>query len=513
MLNIRKNLIYKLGGLSLCVVVLASSCSKKLDTNLNDPNGLPIYNVKPSQLFSQALLATVTNKIGANVSSATTNNQFAQEWMGYLARQKGWSAAGLGAHIQSYALSFSDANGTWQSLYHNIYDYNYVMTDSTANSILVGAARLMRAMVFQDLVDQFGNIPYSQACQPLAVQTPKYDSATTIYKSLVAQVDSAITEINNSQGTSEDITDVMFKGNKASWLAFANTIKLRLLLRQVPNVYQATDPYIVGELSNVSAQGGFLGAGQDALINPGFKDAALQQSPFWADFGFLPGASASSPYSNGIQVQNSSYYGANNIMLDSLQNTSDPRAWFFYDTTATQGALIGNAEGAGSNIASFIGLGTLQSASAPALLLSASQSLFMQAEAAQRGMISGNAATLYKQAVEESFRYLGVPNAGSIADNFMTSSASGSVNFSISTNPINTILFQKWIAECELDPIEAFCDYRRTGLPAIYPAGASLVPQKRLLYPETEYINNSANVNAQGMSQQSATAIKIFWGQ
>ena len=512
MLNRRKNLIYKLGSLSLCVVILAS-CSKKLDTNLNDPNGLPIYNVKPYQLFSQALLATVTNKVGANVSSATTNNQYAQEWMGYLARQNGWSAAGLGAHIQSYQLSFSDANGTWQSLYHNIYDYNYVMTDSTPNSILIGASRLMRAMVFQDLVDQFGNIPYSQACQPLVAQTPKYDSATAIYKSLVAQVDSAITEINSSQATSEDATDIMFKGNKASWLAFANTIKLRLLLRQVPNVYQSNDPYITGELSNVSTQGGFLGAGQDATINPGFKDVALQQTPFWADFGFLPGASTSNPYINGIQQQNSSYYGANNVLLDSLQNTSDPRAWYFYDTTNTQGALVGNPEGAGTNIACYIGLGTLQNPSAPGLLLSASQALFMQAEAAQRGMISGSAATFYMQAVEESFRYLGVPNAKSAADNFMASSTVPSVNFSISTNQINTILFQKWVAECELDPIEAYCDYRRTGLPAIYPASASFVPQKRLLYPETEYINNSVNVNAQGMNQQSATAIKIFWGQ
>ncbi len=508
MLNI-KNKASRIILILFCGTIFFSSCSKKLDTNLTNPNGVPIYDLSPKDLFEQALVATVTNKVGANVSTASTNYQFTQEWMGYLARQSGWSAAGLGAHIESYALTFSDADGTWESLYHNIYDYNYIMTDSIPHSILPGAARLMRAMVFQDLVDQFGNIPYFQACEPFVTKTPQYDSATIIYKNIILQIDSSITEINASQATDEDSYDIIFKGNKSLWLAFANTLKLRVLLRQVPNFYRPNDPYIGSELGNVTSQGGFLGLNQDVQINPGFADANQQQSPFWADYGFLPGAN----YTSGTPQQNYQYYGANNIMLDTLETTSDPRIGYFYYKSQSDD-FIGNDEGTGLVLASNIGSGILQDAGMPALLFSASQSLFMQAEAAQRGMISGDAATFYKQAVEESFRYLGISDYKTSADNFVSSSKKASVNFSLSSDPLGTILTQKWIAECELDPLEAYCDYRRTGLPAIYGRNSPNVPQKRLLYPESEFINNSTNVNAQGseVTSQSYASIKLFWG-
>ena len=34
-------------------------------------------------------------------------------------------------------------------------------------------------------------------------------------------------------------------------------------------------------------------------------------------------------------------------------------------------------------------------------------------------------------------------------------------------DPLQTILYQKWVAECELDGFEAYSDYRRTGFPVI----------------------------------------------
>ncbi|HLX66899.1 MAG TPA: SusD/RagB family nutrient-binding outer membrane lipoprotein, partial [Puia sp.] len=273
-----------LGGL-----LLFAACTKKLNTNSTDPNGLGINAVTGKDVFAQALNATVTNKTGTCISAFPGDNyDYAQEWMGYWSRNSGYSASGVGAHVEAYAMIYSDANGVWQSLYHNIYDYNYVMANSSKGSILPGASRVVRAMIFEDLVDQFGNIPYLQAAQPNVSITPAYDSAATIYKGLVAQIDSAIAEITASQSTADDASDILFKGSKSLWLAFANTLKLRMLLRQVPNVYSATDPYITGELANVASQGGFLGAGQDAVINPGYIDASEQQNPFWGDYGYEP---------------------------------------------------------------------------------------------------------------------------------------------------------------------------------------------------------------------------------
>ena len=128
-----------------------------------------------------------------------------------------------------------------------------MIAHSSHGSILPGASRVVRTMVFQDLVDQFGNIPYSQAGDPV-ITTPAYDSATTIYKDLVLQIDTAIGAIQASQATADDASDVMFAGNKNLWIQFANTIKLRILLRQVPKVYSPTDPIVTNSIEQCHCQ-------------------------------------------------------------------------------------------------------------------------------------------------------------------------------------------------------------------------------------------------------------------
>jgi hypothetical protein len=116
---------------------------------------------------------------------------------------------------------------------------------------------------------------------------------------------------------------------------------------------------------------------------------------------------------------------------------------------------------------------------------------------------------LFQQAVEESFRYLGTGNAAA-ADSYLSGSSDPMVNIMVSADPLQTILVQKWVAECGLDGYEAWSDYRRTGYPALYTGTSTVLPQ-RLLYPETEYTQNPVNVNAQYPAAQESQSIKIFW--
>jgi hypothetical protein len=489
-----------LGGL-----LVMASCSKKLDTNLKDPNGPAIADLSGKDIFAQALVSTAQNKVGANISTAVDNYDYAQQWMGYWARNTGWASSGSQQQMETFSLNNSFGDGIWQSLYHNIYDYNFVMGHSATGSILPGASRVMRTMVFEDLVDQFGNIPYTQAVQPPQILQPSYDSARTIYKDLVVQLDSAIIALQASQSTSDDAADVMFKGSKTLWLQFANTIKLRILLRQVPNGDQS---YVATEVNTIVQQGsGFLGAGHDASVNPGFADVAQKQNPFWAVYGFQPGGTGA--------YQNNNFFTANNFMLNYLNSKSDPRVAYFFGPNS-QGGIGGNYFGetlTSTAQTSAFGPGILQSASMPALIFSASQSFFMQAEAVQRGLMGGSYAALYKQGVEESFRYLTVTNAIAAADAYMAGSADGMVNIAVSTNPLQTILYQKWIAECGLDGLEAWSDWRRTGFPVIanpsYAAPGVAIPV-RLLYPESEYTQNGANVNTQNQAPGDIYT-PLFW--
>jgi len=491
--------------LVICGLIFMVSCKKKLDTNLDDPNGKGINELAGKDVFPQALLSAVTNKVGANISTASDNYDYAQQWMGYWARNTGWASSGAQQQMETFNMNNSFGNGNWQSLYHNIYDLNFVIANSTKGSVLPGASRAMRAMIFEDLVDQFGNIPYSQALRPDLTLTPAYDSATAIYKDLIVQLDSAILSLQASQATADDASDILFKGDKNLWTKFANTIKLRIYLRQVPKGDQA---YVSAGIAKIVTQGsGFLGAGQDALINPGFTDASLKQNPFWGVYGYQPGSTSG--------YQNNNFFTANNVMLNFLDSVGDPRKALFFGKNS-QGGIGGNFFGetlTGTAVTSPFGPGLLPSASAPALLFSASQSFFMQAEAVQRGLLTGSYASLYQQGVEESFRYLGSSVAA--ADSYLSASTNRMVKLSLSTNPLQTILYQKWIAECGLDGLEAWSDWRRTGYPFIAVpsyAAPGLQTPKRILYPESEYTQNANNVNGQ---QQTPSSIytPLFWAQ
>jgi hypothetical protein len=481
-------------------LLVASSCTKKLNTNFDDPNGTPSIELTGKDFFAGALVEDINNIEGVNLYDFADNYDYANQWMQYWARNNGWASSGAQQLVEDFQPNNNFSNGVWGSLYHNIYDFNFVIANSSKGSILPGAARVMRVMLFQDLVDQFGNIPYSQAEQPTVTLTPAYDAAPAIYKDLILQLDTALTVIAASQSTADDASDVMFSGSKTLWEQFANSLKLRILLRQVPNGDQT---YVASEIANIVQQGyGFLTV--DALVQPGFSSLPTKQNPFWNDYG--PGS------------QNYNSFCANQTMINFLDSISDPRVSYYYSPSGlgpVGGEPLGNNDFNNANATSTLGPSLLKSASQPGIIMLAAQSLFMQAEAVDRGLMTGNEAALYQQGVEASFSYLGVTNAVAAADSYMSGSTNGLVNFASSTNKLQTILYQKWIAECAIDGLEAYCDYRRTGYPfiAVPSQGALGIPiPQRLLYPETEYTQNSTNVNQQNQTLADLNT-PIFWAQ
>ena len=486
------------------IVCSVTACKKELDLNKENPNGITSTQISGKDVFANALQGT-----SGNITNAYS---FANEWMGYWARTTSYSQAGQGP-IENFALQNSQGDGIWQSEYHNIFNYNFVISNSTKSSILPGASMVMKALVFQNLVDLFGDVPYTQAALPDVTTKPKYDTALTIYKSLISDINTGIAAIKASSTTTDDVADIMFKGDKTKWIHFANTLKLRILMRMVPNGDQA---FVKSALADIASEGsGFLQAGEDAVINPGFADATGQQNPFWTSYGHEVGV-------NGAPKANFVFFIANKTMIDYLNATSDPRIAYLYDTT--KGKNSGNYLGAiatanPTSTLATIGKGILQSASQPGIILLATQSYFLQAEAAYRGLISGSYSSFFKTAMEESFRYLTVPNPVASADSYFTTSTDDRVNPAVGTNPLKAIGYQKWVALAEVDGLESWAEYRRTGFPdrtqpsiSTGVSSANNVLPKRFLYPQSEYNLNSANVNAENQGITGYT-VKIFWGQ
>lgn len=499
-----KNIKIKIWGVAL--IGLLGACKKDyLDINKN-PN-------KPTDVTPGLVLTNALNSTARYTTGSTDFYQFASAWIGY------WNYSGaVSAFAEERSYRFTTNYGPlvniWANLYHNLEDYDYVGKKGVElkNPFYVAVSKTMKAYDFQNLVDIYNNVPYSQALKSTAAIRPAYDNAQDIYEDLAKQLDSAASIFKANIGkvaSADGAYDIMYNGDALKWGRFANTLKLRILLRQSEMSGRTT--YINGELAKINANGmGFIGTETNgsAAVNPGYANSAGKQSPFWANFGYSPTAQP---------VDNHRYYIASKYAIDFYQNNNDPRLGKLYTTlddgkgTTYSGSPFGPTATSPADDPknrSSIGTGLLKSAAQAQPLLTNFESLFLQAEAAQRGYISGSARNFYEQAVTQNFSYLGADGvAGYLTQNDVS-------NWDLATDKMKLIITQKWAAMNGINDIESWSDFRRLNIPAdipvsTNPAATTRIIPVRMLYPQSEYNYNPDNVLKQGNISQFTS--KVFW--
>ncbi len=492
---------------------------KKITTDLNINPNVP-SSIDAKYILSSALKSSADLATGNPGGGSTSGNDLIDIYMGY------WTVSGgyiPSSALLTYNLTTDFGGSIWDNTYQTLANYQAIQTSYGSNTATAGAkyvaiSKIMQIFHYQRLVDTYNNIPFSAALQAGKINSPVYDDAATIYKSLVNQLDSTIALINNAPITADDPGgfDIMYGGVMSNWLTFANTLKLKILMHQTQ--VAGGNAYIQSKLTGLTSAN-FIGTNSDVTIQPGYTNSAEnQQNPMWADIGFkITGGT------NG----NADYFRANSYGVNFYKITNDPRLSLFYDTTKANGQVVGRVFGSTNGLetnamVSAIGgntkgaiqtAGLLKSPFAGAIILSSTECFFLQAEAMQRGFLAGDVAATYQTAVAESFRLLGVSGYKAAAAMY-TAQANDNVNFTNSGNKIKTIIMQKWAALNTYDPLESWTDWRRLGYPSdlpvsIYPGTtASHIPY-RLLYPTSEYNYNKTNVNAQGTID--ALSSKIFW--
>jgi hypothetical protein len=496
---------------SASLLLLAIAGCKKGTFDINSPNPNTPSAVSPQFLLSSALTATAYSSF----SSGFTD--FANLWMGYWAYSGDYGGYGTEA-VYNLNNSFGTAN--WDYIYNTcLVNYQYIETLSKANPAqeanYIGIAKIMEAFHYDRLVDIYNNIPYTQALQGGVINYPKYDDAATVYTSIIHQLDSGILAIQSASGAADNPGkyDVMFGGVMKNWVLFANTVKLKLLLNLT--AYSGGSALITSELNGLTTAN-FLPAGTDAAVNPGYSNSSsAQQNPTWGNVGFTTG---------GSDLGDHDFYRANSYAVNFYKNTNDPRDSLFYAFN-TQGVVRGRAFGSqdGSEhntLISAVGPGILQSPAQSAYILPAFESLFMQAEALQRGYIGAGGFTvdsLYQSAITENFRVLYAStdsNYQALATTYYSQPGNPQTNFMVAPDPITLIITQEWAALNMFDPINSWDNWKRLGIPAnlpisIYPGTTAPHIPVRLIYPSDEYTTNSANTLAQGTIDVINS--KIFW--
>jgi Starch-binding associating with outer membrane len=495
----------------LMIAALAgiAGCKKgTFDINSPNPNSLSPSSV-PAKYYLTSSLAATANVMYTGANGPFYGPDLINTWMGYWSASGGYTPSPI---VVLYQLNSGVGTGNWDDVYLNLKNYNIMESLAIADSTqeYYGAIGvIMSAFMYQRIVDLYNNAPYSQALST-SNTTPGYDSASSIYTNSIAQIDSAIGVIKGATSAAENpgTYDVMFGGDMSMWIEFANTLKLKILMRltQTPS----GPSFIQSELAK--ATDGFLGQGQDASVNPGYSAASnAQENPLYLDIAFT---NTGSPGTNNV------YWRANSYAVGFYTTNNDPRAYSIYVPAQASGTIVGRAIGSTSGtesnsvISAVNGSGVAGSPTQNAIIIGAFESLFLQAEAAERGYITGDDAALYKSAVEASFELLGTTdNPDSAADAYI-SQANNLTNYASSPNKLKTLITQKWAACAAIDPLESFSDWRRLGIPtdlpvSNYPGNTAPHVPYRFLYPTSEDSYNAIQVGKEG--NINVFTSKIFW--
>lgn len=531
MLHSKKKNMKKIKLFLPFLALVLFSCDNYLDVNDN-PNSLLFEQVAPNKLLPAAQVTTFRAQA---INMNQLGNVFMNSWAGNVASFTGGYANEFQLNIENsfYAAIF-------QNIYLNTKNFqeiiNYPNPDHSKD-YYIAAAKICKAHYMQYLVDLYGDVPYSEAFKDVNNPTPKYDDDQYVYRQLIAELDSATQLIIDADAHAEEITsyDVMMQGDMTKWAQFANTVKLRMLLRMSNNtgaVAAYRDQQLQDLANSVSVNNfGFLTT--DVTINPGYSsDTNEQENPFFGSYAYDAAGAATQnwtfvamsghaykflrnfPASNGTEVVTGSG--------TRYPGVADPRASRIFRGTlkgVTQGSTTVDVPSSGTPARNGYGIfnpyvtqpepvvyvdDLLKMASNDGFVMTASEAYFIQAEAAVRYAAwfpSIDAQTSFESGISASFDRLGVTltNPTAYATYIGAISGKSGLGWPASATPnsqIQAIMTQKWIALMGVHGIESFIDYNRTGYPVTPLALTATQTRKprRLIYPTSEYVANSANV-------------------
>ncbi|PWJ42835.1 SusD/RagB family nutrient-binding outer membrane lipoprotein [Sediminitomix flava] len=346
-------------------------------------------------------------------------------------------------------------------------------------------AEILSVWAFQNVTDVWGDVPYSEALKgDEGLFLSKYDTQEEIYDDLIARLTAASAAIK-VDGTPKLEGDLFFGSEESDvqmmmWKKFANSLRLRMAMR-------------LSEVNSSKA---------DALINDADFDEILSSSDEVVALYHLSTEAEANPiYYTNVIAAGGDNIAISNIMVDHLTSLNDPRLASYATPSDAASEYIGVPYGMANDVAlsisqddfSLIG-GKFADQDAPSIVMTASEVLFIKAEAIARGYISGGATEAekaYNDAITTSMEFNGVAT-----DDITTYLAQTSVAYD-NANWRAMIGEQKWLA-LYMQGVEAWSEWRRLDYPTLTPSANGIINQipRRRAYASDEYSTNTANVEA-----------------
>lgn len=398
---------------------------------------------------------------------------------------------------------------------------HFVETFTKENNMVLenAVAKIWKVQLYHRLTDYWGPIIYSQFGN--GKTSVNYDSQEVVYNDFFKILDEAIAVLKqNSGGKVFASSDLLYGGDVKKWLAFANSLRLRLSLRIV---YK--DPILAK--SNAEK------AVNDGVIINNLDNAAV-----------LTNINALNPLA---QVYTWGEFRMSAAIQSVLTGYRDPRVAVYFDE-AKDGGYKGIRNGLprverGGGLTTYSNIGNrwhdIQSGgqNPPLPVMNAAEVAFLRAEGALRGWnMGGTANDFYNEGIRLSMSEMTNTSTAEMEEYIISTNMPVPVEDKWNTPALSNIpvlyqqsgsfetqleqiITQKWIAIFP-NGWEAWAERRRTYYPKLYPLIESINPDiskdeimRRIPFAEGEYKNNLEAVTAAqsllGGSDNGLT--KLWW--
>lgn len=447
----RRNFIYT--GLIALVMGSMTSCQDYLDINDN-PNFPTTATL--NTLFASGGITTIS-QLGYNGAI------LGDMWMQYTTQGNTTNQYNT---TVAYTITTASYNGFWTNAYSNtLPDLKLALekaeAEGTWNYWLM--TKVLMAYNYHILTDIYEDIPFTEALNAKEFPRPKYDdSKTVVYPGILAMLDEAIakqTEASSNTNPNVGKYDFYFNGKIDKWVAFAKSLKLKILLRD----FEANKSAI----SALLAEGGLLE--EDCAVTT-FEDATNKGNPLYEY--------------NIRQLNTKENMRASQTFLEFLLGNKDPRIDYMYEVTTVAQRRIDAGEtltarekyeglphGARTpadpnspddplpliNTSRF-----KQLYSDPVYLMNKAECYFMVAEAYARLANPSEAKAAYEKGVTAGFERWGLD-----AEDFVKEGGVYAFNSASLTTMMKSIMTQKWAAYAQANAWDGWFDRNRTGIPTI----------------------------------------------
>lgn len=379
----------------------------------------------------------------------------------------------------------------WSGMYSTVLldaDTMEKFAQNEGNTNLQAIAKVLKANSFQILTDTYGPIIFSEFNS--GNDKPKLDSEDLVYNGLNQMLIDADALFQLNNGTVPATSDLLYGGNISKWRKFANSLRLKVLMRMAKKV-------------NVNAQ-------ISTLVNSG---NLMQSNADSAQLIYKTTQPDANPIYETIVYGARPEFKVSTVLVDIMNNLDDERLTVFANPVGAN--YIGNIPGVENQgaIASISGLGSFYlRPELSGVFLSYAQVELFVAEAYNEGYVTSSsdipsAVNHYRKGVSASFEYNGLTVTQDYLD-------SAQVNFSTQVQGREKIATQMWLALFG-QGVESWTEWRRTGFPLLSPvqnAYETSIPKRYYYHSNEKSVNNSNYLSAVALlSNGDKLSSPVWW--